>query len=101
MLAEVPLSPEMDVLDPSKNGIETATEQVSVAIGGHEGVLATTPAEQADAYTPVPVEMHGELALVWERNPDGSRDNVGFATFRDLVAQSRTLELLRRFFTAH
>ncbi|HEX4683204.1 MAG TPA: ABC transporter permease, partial [Gemmatimonadaceae bacterium] len=32
------------------------------------------------------------LVFVWEQDPDGSHDNVGFATFRDLASQSRTLE---------
>ena len=41
---------------------------------------------------PLPYPGAEKLVLVWERNPDGSRDNVGFATFRDLITQSRTLE---------
>jgi putative ABC transport system permease protein len=41
---------------------------------------------------PLPYPGAEQLALVWERNADGSRDNIGFATFHDLVAQSRTLE---------
>jgi putative ABC transport system permease protein len=32
------------------------------------------------------------LMFVWERDPDGTRDNVGFATFRDLASQAKTLE---------
>ena len=40
----------------------------------------------------LPYPDAGRLVLVWERDRDGGRDNVGFATFRDLVAQSRTLE---------
>ncbi|HMI56630.1 MAG TPA: ABC transporter permease, partial [Gemmatimonadaceae bacterium] len=41
---------------------------------------------------PLPYPAADKLMLVWERNTDGSRDNVGFATFRDLVARSHTLE---------
>jgi putative ABC transport system permease protein len=41
---------------------------------------------------PLPYPAPDKLMLIWERNPDGTRDNVGFATFRDIVAQSRTLE---------
>ncbi len=41
---------------------------------------------------PLPYPDAGQLVLVWERDPDGARDNVGFATFRDLLTQSRTLE---------
>ncbi|MFI5243329.1 MAG: ABC transporter permease, partial [Gemmatimonadales bacterium] len=41
---------------------------------------------------PLPYPGANRLVLVWERNRDGSRDNVGFATYRDLVAESRTPE---------
>ena len=41
---------------------------------------------------PLPYPGSEQLVLVWERNADGSRDNIGFATIRDLVSQSRTLE---------
>ncbi|MEP7065870.1 MAG: ABC transporter permease, partial [Gemmatimonadota bacterium] len=41
---------------------------------------------------PLPYSNAERLALVWERNADGSRDNIGFATFRDFVAQSRSIE---------
>jgi putative ABC transport system permease protein len=41
---------------------------------------------------PLPYPDADRLALVWERDADGSRDNLGFPTFRDIVAQSRTLE---------
>ena len=41
---------------------------------------------------PLPYPDAERLVMVWERNANGTRDNVGFATFRDLVAQSRTIE---------
>ncbi|HLB08214.1 MAG TPA: ABC transporter permease, partial [Gemmatimonadaceae bacterium] len=41
---------------------------------------------------PLPYPNPDNLVLVWERDVDGSRDNVGFPTFRDLATQSRTLE---------
>jgi len=41
---------------------------------------------------PLPYPDAERLALVWERNADGTRDNVGFATFHDLITQSHTLE---------
>lgn len=41
---------------------------------------------------PLPYPDAEQLVFVWERDPDGARDNVGFATFRDLITQSRTLE---------
>jgi putative ABC transport system permease protein len=41
---------------------------------------------------PLPYPAAERLVIVWERNADGTRDNLGFATFRDLMAKSRTLE---------
>lgn len=41
---------------------------------------------------PLPYPNADKVVLVWERDSDGSRDNVGFPTFRDLLTQSRTLE---------
>jgi putative ABC transport system permease protein len=41
---------------------------------------------------PLPYPQPDRLAMVWERNVDGTHDNIGFASFRDLVAQSRTLQ---------
>ena len=36
---------------------------------------------------PLPYPNADKLVLVWERDADGSRDNVGFPTFRDLVVR--------------
>ena len=41
---------------------------------------------------PLPYPGAERLVMVWERNATGTRDNVGFATFRDLATQSRTIE---------
>jgi putative ABC transport system permease protein len=41
---------------------------------------------------PLPYRDAKQLAMIWERGRDGSHDNVGFATFRDFVAQSTTIE---------
>jgi putative ABC transport system permease protein len=41
---------------------------------------------------PLPYPNPDRLALVWQRGKDGSNDNVGFATFRDFVDQSTTIE---------
>lgn len=41
---------------------------------------------------PLPYPDPDRLALVWQRGKGGSNDNVGFATFRDLVDQSTTIE---------
>jgi putative ABC transport system permease protein len=40
---------------------------------------------------PLPYPNPDRLAVVWERNRDGTRDNVGFPTFRDL-AQAKSIE---------
>ena len=41
---------------------------------------------------PLPYPDPDRLAFVWERERDGSRDNVGFATIRDLGTGARTVE---------
>lgn len=41
---------------------------------------------------PLPYPSPDRLAFVWERNADGTRDNVGFQTIRDLADQSTTIE---------
>jgi putative ABC transport system permease protein len=41
---------------------------------------------------PLPYPRPGQLALVWERERDGSPDNVGFATVADLRRDAKTLQ---------
>jgi putative ABC transport system permease protein len=41
---------------------------------------------------PLPYPDADQLVKVSERNADASRDNIGFATFRDFVTRSRTIE---------
>jgi putative ABC transport system permease protein len=41
---------------------------------------------------PLPYPNPDRLTFVWERNRDGTRDNVGFPTFRDLAKQSKSIE---------
>ena len=41
---------------------------------------------------PLPYPEAERLAFIWERNRDGSRDNVGFATARDYGASARSIE---------
>ncbi|MEP6491191.1 MAG: ADOP family duplicated permease [bacterium] len=41
---------------------------------------------------PLPYPSPEQLTFVWERNRDGTRENVGFATFHDLAEQSKTIE---------
>ncbi|MDB4874892.1 MAG: efflux transporter, permease protein [Gemmatimonadetes bacterium] len=41
---------------------------------------------------PLPYPDPERLTFVWERDRDGGRSNIGYATFRDVVDQSRTIE---------
>lgn len=41
---------------------------------------------------PLPYPEPERLAFIWERNRDGTRDNVGFATVRDFAASARSIE---------
>jgi hypothetical protein len=41
---------------------------------------------------PLPYPTPDRIAFVWERGRDGSRDNVGYATFRDFINESKTIE---------
>ena len=41
---------------------------------------------------PLPYPAPERLAFIWERNRDGTRDNVGFATARDFAASARSIE---------
>ncbi len=42
---------------------------------------------------PLPYPGSDRLAFVWERNRDGTRDNIGYATFQDITKQSNTIAL--------
>jgi putative ABC transport system permease protein len=41
---------------------------------------------------PLPYPAPDRLVFVWERDQDGARDNLGYATFRDLVSASKSIE---------
>jgi len=41
---------------------------------------------------PLPYPQPERLVFVWERDRDGSRDNVGYATFRDFMNESRSIQ---------
>ena len=41
---------------------------------------------------PLPYPNADRLAFVWERNRDGTRDNVGFQTIKDLADRSTSIE---------
>jgi putative ABC transport system permease protein len=40
----------------------------------------------------LPYPNPDRLVFVWERERDGSRDNVGYATFHDFIVESKTIE---------
>jgi putative ABC transport system permease protein len=41
---------------------------------------------------PLPYPNPDRLAFVWERNSDGTRDNVGFQTIKDVADRSKSIE---------
>jgi len=43
---------------------------------------------------PLPYRNPDRLAIVWEKSRDGSRDNVGYATYLDWKAQNKSFEQL-------
>ena len=43
---------------------------------------------------PLPYRSPDRLAMVWEKSRDGSPENVGYATYLDWKAQSKSFELL-------
>ncbi len=59
------------------------------------GIGATTAifsAVQPILFAPLPYPEAGRITMIWEREQDGSRDNVGFATYQDVVDQSRSYD---------
>ena len=58
------------------------------------GIGATTSVysvARAALFAPPPYPESDRLALVWERDRDGSESNVGYATFQDLSREDRVL----------
>src|SRR5262249_34300296 len=41
---------------------------------------------------PLPYRDPSRLVMVWEKNPDGTPDNVGYATYLDWKAQNKSFE---------
>jgi predicted permease len=59
------------------------------------GVGATTSVysvARAALFAPPPFPESDRLALVWEREKDGSESNVGYATYEDLAREDRVIE---------
>ena len=67
----------------------TAITTLAVAIGATAAILSVI---EPVLLRSLPYPSPGKLVFVWERDRDGSRDNVGFQTIRDIGAEARTIE---------
>ena len=72
---------------PSFTIVSIAT--LGLAIGANAAIFSVI---EPVLLRPLPYPSADRLAFVWERDPDGGRDNVGFPTFKDLAAGSQTIE---------
>ena len=67
----------------------TATLTLGIAIGATTAIFSVANPVLLE---PLPYKSPDRLVAVWERARDGGKDNVGFATFRDLTDRATTLE---------
>ena len=67
----------------------TAILTLGLAIGATTAIFSVA---NPVLLQPLPYPNPGRVVDVWERGRDGSRDNVGFATFRDFADRATTLE---------
>jgi putative ABC transport system permease protein len=67
----------------------TAVVTLGVAIGATAAILSVI---EPVLLRPLPYPSPDKVAFVWERDRDGSRDNVGFQTIQDIGRQSRTID---------
>jgi putative ABC transport system permease protein len=67
----------------------TAIITLAVAIGATAAILSVV---EPVLLRSLPYPSPGKLVFVWERDRDGSRDNVGFQTIRDIGTTARTIE---------
>jgi putative ABC transport system permease protein len=67
----------------------TAIVTLGVALGATAAILSVI---EPVLLRPLPYPSPGKVAFVWERDRDGSRDNVGFQTIQDIGTQSRTID---------
>src|SRR6185369_16146288 len=67
----------------------TAILTLGVAIGATAAIFSVV---EPVLLRPLPYPSPEKLAFVWERNRDGTVDNVGFQTIRDVAAAATSIE---------
>ena len=67
----------------------TATLTLGVAIGATTAIFSVA---NPVLLQPLPYKKPDRIVAVWERTRDGGKENIGFATFRDLTDRATTLE---------
>jgi putative ABC transport system permease protein len=67
----------------------TAILTLAVAIGATAAILSVI---EPVLLRPLPYPSADHIAFVWERNRDGSRDNVGFRTIQDIGTEAKSIE---------
>jgi putative ABC transport system permease protein len=67
----------------------TAIVTLGLAIGATASIFSVI---DPVLLRPLPYPDQDRLAVIWERMPDGSRDNVGFMTAADIGAQASSIE---------
>src|SRR5215472_16968129 len=68
-----------------------ATLTLALGIGANTAIFSLV---DGVLLQPLPYRNPDRLAMVWEKNRDGSPENVGYATYLDWKAQSKSFEQL-------
>src|SRR5262245_27500707 len=90
-----------DVLRDTKYAIRTAAKQpgftavivltLAIGIGANTAIFSVL---HAVVLKPLPYPAPEQLVMLWEKDRDGSRSNIGYPTFHDWRAQSRSFEAM-------
>jgi putative ABC transport system permease protein len=67
----------------------TVVITLGLAIGATTAIFSVV---EPVLLSPLPYPEAGRLAMIYERDRSGGTDNVGFSTYRDMVAESKTIE---------
>ena len=67
----------------------TVVITLGLAIGATTAIFSVV---EPSLISPLPYPDADRLAMIYERDRNGGTDNVGFVTYRDMVAESKTLE---------